>query len=198
MPPFPPFPATGLVDGDLAVRVWAPATDAEDGLRLVHDPEQDRWATPFFVPRPVNLAAYRHRLEREVARAAGGEPASYAVASADTGQLLGDISWRLDNPRLGVADVGYGTLPEARGRGVASGALRLLSAWLLAADGPALARVQLEHAVGNPASCGVARRAGFEQEGIRRRFLPLVDPTAPAGWTRADICLHGLVADELR
>jgi RimJ/RimL family protein N-acetyltransferase len=58
-----------------------------------------------------------------------------------------------------------------------------------------LARVQLDHAVGNPASCRVAARAGFVQEGIRRCYLPVVDPEAAAGWSRADVCLHGRVAE---
>jgi hypothetical protein len=60
-----------------------------------------------------------------------GEPTSYAVVSVATDALLGDIACRMDNPRMGIVDVGYGTLPEARGRGVASTALTLLSAWLL-------------------------------------------------------------------
>ena len=59
--------------------------------------------------------------------------------------------------------------------------------------GAGLARVQLDHAVANVASCRVALRAGFEQEGVRRGFLPVVDPDAPAGWSRADVCLHGRV-----
>lgn len=196
--PLPTFPPAGLVAGDILVRVWQPEVDAADRQRLMRDPDQDRWGTPVFVPRPVDLAATRSQTESEAARARLGEPSSYAVVSLASGRLLGDVACRLDLPRPRVVDVGYGTLPEARGRGVTSTALRLLTEWLLAEDGAAMARVQLDHAVGNVASCRVAEKAGFEQEGVRRRFLPLVDPRAPAGWSRADVCLHGRVAPTLR
>lgn len=175
------------------MRVWEPATDAADRLRLIRDPDQDRWGAPVFVPRPVDEAVVREHSERDRADALDGQPTSYAVVSASSGRLLGDIACRLDLPRMLIADVGYGTLPEARGQGVASTALSLLTGWLLADAG--LARVQLDHAVGNVASCRVAARAGFAQEGIRRGYLPLVDPDAAAGWTRHDVCLHGRVPD---
>lgn len=195
--PLPAFPAAGLADGDLLVRRWQPSADAEDWQRLMRDPDQDRWGLPFFVPRAVDLAACRDRLQRELERSEAGQPSSYAVVSVASGRLLGDIACRLDLPTLRIADVGYGVLPEARGRGVATTALRLLTGWLLDDPaGPALARVQLDHAVGNGASCRVARAAGYEQEGVRRGFLPLVDPDAPAGWARQDICLHGRVAQQ--
>jgi RimJ/RimL family protein N-acetyltransferase len=75
-------------------------------------------------------------------------------------------------------------------------ALRLLSAWLLdPVDGPALARVQLDHSTANIASHRVALSAGFPAEGVRRSFLPLLGDS-PDSWDRHDICLHGRVAGE--
>jgi RimJ/RimL family protein N-acetyltransferase len=190
----PPFPADGLTDGVVRLRTWDPAHDASERLRLIRDPEQDRWAVPFSVPRPVNEAAEQAQLERDRVRAETGLPASYAVVSVATGEFLGDIAWRMDLPALGIADVGYATLPEARGRGVASTALSLLTAWLMdPVEGAGLARVQLDHAVANEASCRVALRAGFEREGMRPAYLPVVDLGSPAGWARADVCLHGRV-----
>jgi RimJ/RimL family protein N-acetyltransferase len=142
----------------------------------------------------VDAAAEQDHLERDRATSDSGQPSSYAVVAAGTGDLLGDIAWRLDLPLLGIADVGYATLPEARGRGVASAALGLLTTWLTdPVGGCGLPRVQLDHAVANAASCRVAARAGFVQEGVRRGYLPVVDPDAPAGWSRADVCLHGFV-----
>jgi len=88
--------------------------------------------------------------------------------------------------------VGYNVLPEARGRGVASRALRLLSTWVLSPQGMDLERVQLDHAVENVASCRTADHAGFTREGVRQRFLPLQNsPKAPVVFH--DTCLHGLV-----
>jgi RimJ/RimL family protein N-acetyltransferase len=195
--PFPAFPTEGLSDGVVQVRMWEPARDAAAGQRLMHDPDQDRWGLPLFVPRAVDETAVRDQLERDRARSAAGEPSSYAVVSVATGELLGDVACRLDVPPLGVADVGYGTLPEARGRGVATAALSLLTAWLMdPVGGGGLHRVQLDHAVANEASCRVALRAGFAREGVRRGYLPVVDPDAAAGWSRADVCLHGRVASD--
>lgn len=193
-PPLPPFPLPGLTDGFVTVRLWDPPQHAAGRLRLLRDPDQDRWGVPVFVPRPVDVAAEQEHLERDLAKAISGQPSSYAVVAAETGTLLGDVACRLDLPLLGIADVGYGTLPEARGRGVATAALGLLTAWLTdPVDGCGLERVQLDHAVANAASCRVALRAGFVKEGVRRGFLPVVDPGTPAGWSRADVCLHGWV-----
>jgi RimJ/RimL family protein N-acetyltransferase len=203
--PLPPFPVAGLGDGDVLVRLWRPDADAEGFLRLLRDPDQDRWAMPVFLPRPVDLAAARTRLEHDLTAARAGRPASYAVVAASedsgpsgqSGQLLGDISLRLDVPPLRIADLGYGTLPEARGRGVATRALRLLSTWLLDPAGAGLPRVQLDHSVANSASCRVATGAGFAQEGVRRSYLPLLgDASAAEGWSRHDVCLHGRVAGD--
>ncbi len=194
LPVLPPFPPDGLRAGDIRLRLWDPAGDAEGRLRLSRDPEEDRWGTPWFIPRPLDASALLPDLERDVERARAGEPSSYAVAAAD-GRLLGGISTRVDLPLLRIADLGYGVLPEARGRGVASAALRLLAGWLLdPVAGAGLPRVQLDHAVGNAASCRVAANAGFDREGVRRAYLPLVDPGVPAGWARHDVCLHGRLA----
>lgn len=195
--PFPAFPVSGLTDGVVHVRVWDPERDAADRLRLMRDPDQDRWGLPWFVPRAVDQDAERGQLARDRTRAAEGQPSSYAVVSVLTGALLGDVAWRLDHPAMGIADVGYGTLPEARRHGVASAALRLLTGWLMdTGDGCGLARVQLDHAVANEGSCRVAIRAGFAREGVRRGYLPVVDPDDGAGWSRADVCLHGRVAGD--
>jgi RimJ/RimL family protein N-acetyltransferase len=194
--PLTPFPEQGLRGGDLLVRIWQPDVDAADFLRLLRDPAQDRWSMPVPVPRPVNAEALQARLIRDVANARAGQPSTYAVTSATTGAVLGEIGTRMEAPFLQIADVGYGTLPEARGRGVATKALRLLSDWLLdPVDGPALARVQLDHATANIGSHRVALGAGFPAEGVRRRFLPLLGDS-PDGWDRHDICLHGRVAGE--
>ena len=70
--------------------------------------------------------------------------------------------------------------PDSRGRGIATRALRTLTRWLTTdADGPRLARVQLDHSVENPASCRMALAAGFAREGVRTAYLPLRDPAAP-------------------
>jgi RimJ/RimL family protein N-acetyltransferase len=69
------------------------------------------------------------------------------------------------------ASIGYDLLPGARGRGIATASLRLLSRWLLERH-PELVRIELWSIVGNDASDRVAERAGFLREGVLRSRLP--------------------------
>lgn len=66
----------------------------------------------------------------------------------------------------GSADVRYWVVAHARGRGVASGALCVLTGWALSDLG--LHRVELEHSRKNAASCRVAEKAGYLLEGTLR------------------------------
>jgi RimJ/RimL family protein N-acetyltransferase len=63
----------------------------------------------------------------------------------------------------GIGDIGYWLRPEARGRGLATRAARLLAAW---AFGLGLQRVQALTAPENLASQRVLERAGFTNEGV--------------------------------
>jgi RimJ/RimL family protein N-acetyltransferase len=64
------------------------------------------------------------------------------------------------------AELGYMLAPGARGRGVATEALRQLSAWAFSTLGAH--RLQLLISVENQASSRVAERAGFLLEGVLR------------------------------
>jgi ribosomal-protein-alanine N-acetyltransferase len=57
---------------------------------------------------------------------------------------------------------------SARGRGLATKALNSVAYWAFSAG---LFRLELDHRVNNPASCGAATRAGFLVEGIERQKL---------------------------
>jgi RimJ/RimL family protein N-acetyltransferase len=66
------------------------------------------------------------------------------------------------------AEIGYWVAREARGRGVASGAVVLLGAWLF--ESLQLARLQIHTETENLASQRVAERAGFTREGVLRSY----------------------------
>lgn len=197
----PPLRRDGLV-----LRALAPG-DLDRLLEIYTDPDELRWGLPVGVPLPEDHGAMLVKIEESAAAWAGRAPGNVAVADeTDPDHLLGVVSWRLDQPVLQIADVGYVVHADARGHGVATRSLRLLTEWLTGAfprarsgaedagqDSPCLPRVQLDHSVENPASCAVALRAGFEREGVRRSYLPLRDPEAPEGLRRHDVCLHGLV-----
>jgi len=180
---------TDLRAAGVVVRPWR-ADDLTVFTAIMRDDDVRRWS-----PAPPSGApeAVQERLDHAVDVGPRGEPGRFAIAGED-GQVLGDVSYRFDLPRppFAIADMGYVVLPAARGRGVASTALRLLTAWLLDPGGADLVRVQLDHAVDNVASCRTAARAGFVQEGIRAGYLPLrADPDSPV--VLHDTCLHGRV-----
>lgn len=181
-----------LTRGDgLVLRTWREG-DLAAMTALLLDEESRRWNPPLgeFTPERIS-----QRLTAAVESAASDDPTSFVIAADDDpDHALGSIDFRRDHPipPFSVVDVGYGVLPQARGRGVAAVALRLLSAWVLSPDGMDLHRVQLDHAVENLASCRTADRAGFSREGVRPCFLPLQEsPSAPV--VLHDTCLHGLV-----
>jgi RimJ/RimL family protein N-acetyltransferase len=63
-------------------------------------------------------------------------------------------------------EIGYVTVREARGRGIAGRALRLVTDWAL--DGAGLERIELHIAPENVASIRVAERCGYVREGMLR------------------------------
>ena len=176
--------------GGIVVRPWGPGD--EIAYRAIQDDADVRRWSPVLHPKSADEVTAG--LAREVEAGPGGGPGGFAVADADSGRVLGDVSYRLDLPAppFRIADVGYCVLPAARGRGVASDALRLLTAWLLDPGGADLVRVQLDHAVENVASCRTAARAGFAGEGVRTGYLPLrADDGSPV--VLHDTCLHGRI-----
>ncbi len=81
--------------------------------------------------------------------------------------LVGRVGLRTVNLAEGFAEVGYWTMPPARGQQIAGRAVRAMSDWLFGVVG--LHRLELNHSTRNPASCRVAEKAGFDYEGTRRQ-----------------------------
>lgn len=184
--------------GGLLLRPVGPG-DLERWMDLYRDHDEVRFGTPAFVVLPTSVQQLETRVEESRRHFDDLAPGRLVVVDeADPEHLLGVVDWRQDvPPAFRVADVGYGVHPDARGRGVGTRALLLLTRWLLEDEGgPHQVRVQLDHSTENVASCRVATAAGHEREGTRRAFLPLRDPAAPGGERRHDVCLHGRLAVE--
>jgi RimJ/RimL family protein N-acetyltransferase len=153
-----PFPH--LVDGDLRLRAWR-GDDIPAILASVD--AQARQGIAF--PEPWD----EHTVTRMVG-ARGWNPKAETIGMALT--LDGDDSWRGTvnllhiNRRHLVCEIGYWLAADARGRGLATRAVRLATGW--AFDGLGMARIYLPHVVGNEASCRVATRCGYRLEGIER------------------------------
>jgi RimJ/RimL family protein N-acetyltransferase len=86
-------------------------------------------------------------------------------------------------------EIGYVVAREARGRGVAGRALRLVTDW--AVDELQLERVELRIDVGNTASIRVAERVGYRRDGVLRSLHFKED-------VRADVAVYSLVAGDVR
>ena len=183
---------TGIVEAGLLLRP-AVAEDAERWLELLKDPDYQAYAAPSFVPLATDSGELAERIAGSAAAWAEGRPGTLVAVAEDAPDLfLGDIGWRWANgERLGLADLGYGTHPDARGRGVGRRSIVGLTRWLMSPEGRGLERVQLDHSTENAASCRVALAAGFELEGIRRGYLPLRGPDGAV--RRHDVCLHGRI-----
>lgn len=94
-----------------------------------------------------------------------GEQIDFAVADPnDLGLLLGGASLNGVDPQEGRASLGYWLTPAARGRGVASHAVRLIASW--AFDTLELARLEITCGPDNHGSQRVAQRCGFSREGL--------------------------------
>jgi RimJ/RimL family protein N-acetyltransferase len=116
--------------------------------------------------RPPSGAELGSRAEREMAARASGEGATLTILEpgSDTcrGQVRTDeVDW--DQSRAGLV---IWLAPQARGRGLGRGALRLAGEWLLRAGH--LARVELLADPDNDAAIRAAEGAGFVREGVLR------------------------------
>lgn len=142
-------------DGVVALRAWTSA----DAPALVDCLDGDEAITQWLdlIPQPYTLAD-------AFAYIGGVGEQAFAVTDAGDGSLLGSIGLRW-NDEHDVAEVGYWLRSSARGRGVATRALVLVSK---IAFEEGAARVQLRAAVGNDASRRVAEKGGFRLEGVLR------------------------------
>ena len=184
-----------MITGEgVALRVPVPS-HRQRWLELLHDPDQRSYGSPVFVVLPDSVEDLDERVAQAAERFAAGQPSTLVIVAADDADhLLGTVGWAQHvPPPLRIADIGYSVHPDARGRGIATRAIRTLTRWLTEdEDGPGMARVQLDHSVDNEASCRAALSAGLPREGVRRGYLPLRDPDAPDGVRRHDVCLHGI------
>jgi len=94
------------------------------------------------------------------------------------------------NPEHGVAEIGYWTRADARGRGVATRTVRLLAEWVLGDLGGE--RLELQADTRNVASIRVAEKAGFTKEGVIRSAR-----TNARDGRRVDHALFSLLRSEL-
>jgi RimJ/RimL family protein N-acetyltransferase len=130
-------------------------------IAMLEDAETKIWNP---TKGPLDLAAAE--MAADGAMWTGERHTPWAIADASDDRYLGGVVLHAIDHRQFDAEVGYTIVPRARGRGVASRAVRMAAEYGFDALG--LVRIELLHAVGNVASCRVAERAGFVLEGTLR------------------------------
>ena len=146
-----------LRDGDLVLRPGRP-DDAEAITAACQDPEIPRWT---FVPSPYTRADAEAFLASSAEEAAAGTAAGFLAVDAADDRLLGSFSVMEIDGSSG--EIGYWVAAEARGRGIATRAVRLLADWCR--DELDLTRIELLPHKDNIASRRVAEKAGFTDTG---------------------------------
>ena len=177
-PPDPP-----LSDGVVLLRPWGDG-DVAAIAAACSDPDIPKWIP--LVPEPYTDADARDYVRETKEWWADGAAATFAITAE--GRAVGSIGLHLVALDEQRASVGYWVAREARGRGYASRALRLVSRWALETLG--IERLELMAEPENAASCAVAERAGFRREGVLRAHLP----TPNRG--RRDVAIYSLLPDE--
>ncbi|MEU9157217.1 GNAT family N-acetyltransferase [Streptomyces sp. NPDC048417] len=138
--------------------------DTEAVYTAVQDPDIQRWTT---IPSPYLPEHARSFTEQMVPEGwSEGSMFTFGVF-LPTGELAGMLGLTMRS--LGVAEVGFWTAKEHRGRGYTTEATLTTARWgftRLAID-----RVEWRAEVGNQGSRAVAERAGFTIEGTLRSAL---------------------------
>ncbi|WNV82405.1 GNAT family protein [Umezawaea sp. Da 62-37] len=176
----PSWPSKPPAHGSVVLRAFT-----EDDVHLALEMGEDP-----YIPLIGSLPAHPNPhqalewIERQQGRLAEGKGFSFAIADAGTGTALGGIGLWLSSLPAGRATAGYSVSPKHRGRGVASSALRALTAfaWTI----PALHRVELHIEPWNTGSRKVAEAAGYQREGLLRSHQEI-------GGTRRDMLLYAAI-----
>lgn len=178
-----PFPDPPLADEVVRLRAWS-RNDIDAAHAAVQDPLIPRFTR---VPESQTKEEISRFIEgREQARQSGCV-LPLVIAAAQNDALLGTVSLMDLDWEQRRGDVGFWIASWARGQGVATRAVHLLSRWALTELG--LARIQLGTYVDNHASQRVAERCGFLREGVLRAFLEVRG-------RRHDIVMFSLLSDD--
>jgi RimJ/RimL family protein N-acetyltransferase len=165
VPPDPP-----LRDRELLLRP-SRESDAPAIRKLYSVPDIRRWMgwddqMPDEAEAQANIARAARAWEE-------GTWAVFRIADAPTDEVIGGINLRLGEHDS--AEISYFLRPSARGRGLATRAVRLVARW--AFDELAIERLEVRVHPENAPSRQVAERAGFTREGVERASRAWPDGT---------------------
>jgi RimJ/RimL family protein N-acetyltransferase len=157
-PPNPP-----LSDGTVALRPMQ-ESDLQALLEEGNDPDTRIWVN---VPVPYTERHARDELEGWMA--AWDDPArplALTITEVGDDAYRGVVLVGTNRPE-GIVELAYGVHPQARRKGYASRAVRLVARWAL--TGLGATRVEARADPDNAASQGVLQSAGLTREGLERK-----------------------------
>ena len=152
-----PFPVS-LIGAGVQLREWR-SEDLDDLVELLDEPDIARW-TP--MPSPFDVEAGTAYLKRALQGRLTGQRIQLAI-TVDGGRPLGEVLLFGVDAGLREAELGYLVGASHRRRGLASGALTLLSGYAQGTLG--LRRLLLRIDPANTGSIAVARRCGYRLTG---------------------------------
>jgi RimJ/RimL family protein N-acetyltransferase len=149
---------------DDAIRLEPLARALAPAMRWVNEPDADT-ARFTYIPSSPDARFVETWLGRYEDGWGDGSRAGFAVRDA-AGEAVGFAAFVKLDLEAAEGELGYVVAPAARGRGVASRAVALLTDWGLHELG--LHRVELRIDPANAASRRVAERNGYRLEGVLR------------------------------
>ncbi len=156
-------------------------------MRAIAEASFDRETRRWLDDEPQTAEQERGSLSRSREQWRTGRGAPFVIADCGSDRPLGLVNLQFEGEGE-VAGVAVSVFPEARGRGVASSALRLAARWAFS-ELP-VRRVYAEAAVENAASIRAIEKAGFHREGVLRAHCK-------THGHRHDCVMFSLVPDDL-
>ena len=178
------FPDPPIALAGYHLRPWA-MNDVPDLVAAWRDPDMHRW-----IPEEVNpfgdaeAVAFIGDGARHLA---DGRAIALAIAETPTDRAVGSVTLHVWGPRHW--NLGYWVAPGHRRQGLATQAVTEVSRWAFAAN-LRLARLSLYTLPGNEPSQKIARHAGFQQEGLLRRW-------GEVGGEQLDWLMFSLIREDL-
>ena len=163
MPVFPPLDKP-LADAVVTLREWTD-TDRDALVEMANDDAIQRWTR---IPSPYTSRDAEHWFALTRTTRAAGHQAAFAVTATDGGEILGSIDLRVNPADPAIGELGYMVGPRARGRGIATRAVELLTAW--AFDTLGIERMEILVDPRNDPSVRVAEAARYRREGLLRGY----------------------------
>lgn len=166
----PDLPGGELSDGVVTLR----PIDAEDGPSTYQIRSLPDVSGRSVVSTPMDPAVVARQCAESASRWLAGLRAEMTIRDAADGTYLGEIGLFYSEPVLREAMIGYSLTPQARGKGYAARATRLVTSWGFEIG---MARMVAGTAPDNVASQRVLEAAGYYREGLQLGKLPGPDGT---------------------